>query len=787
MLAETIAWRANTAAFLVPWLITCVIGSAPFYYRLAVDWRRISLPWRLIGLGFAARLLSDGVWVVENLAAGHATPFPSYNDVGFLASYVLLLAGLVLADRHSSDRGVGVRLDALIVTAALAIIHWVLLIHPYLHRTGLAGLVLVLAVTYPLFDLLIFGGAITQLFRARMRNQPTRLVLFGICAMLAGNTVYFANAAASITRTVAVSDSALWLLSYVLIGVAGLHPATLGGAEPGRSARSALTDRRIIAFAVATLIGPASLLLMTGANRFGQWSSAEWGHLLAPAALSGVLSMLLVIRLSLVARVAQQRSEELDRRTMELDQQARDLERALDERQALEQQLRHHTLHDPLTGLANRALLLQRMEWAFSRRDTAAHHALLLLDIDGFNDANDTLGHATGDKLLVELAHRLRAAVTPADTLARLGGDEFAVFVEDITPTQARELADQLRDVVRAPLRAADRDIYVTASIGLVEINDARGTPQDALRDADIALYEAKRGGRDRVVVFSPDLRTARETFTRIADGLRQALASDGLAVHYQPVVDLSTGQIIAVEALARWTPADADPVSPAEFIPVAEETGLIVPLGAWVLRRACRDTRPWHARYGVSLTVNVSGRQLAEPDFADTVLCTLSDVGLPPTALILEITETVLIGGGEHSARTLDILNRLRAEGIRIAIDDFGTGYSSLSYLAQLPVDLLKIDRSFVPSAGEASADDHAFTRAVLQLGASRRLPAIAEGVETPEQARLLREMGCTLAQGYLFARPSPASVIDAALARFNAPIAKPSDDSPVVTGVLS
>lgn len=787
MLAEAAAPLADATVLQVLWLVACVVGSAPFFYRVALDWRQISAPWRLISAGFAIRLLSDGIWTVEYLAAGGVTPFPSYNDIGFLASYALFLAGVALADRQGTDRGSRVRLDALIVTCALAIVHWVLLFHPYLHRIGLSGLALVLAVAYPLFDLVLFGGAVTQLFSARTRNQPTRLVLFAICATLAANTIYFASAAASDFRTVTISDSALWLVSYVLIGVAGLQRATLGAAEPSTRNRAPLSGRRTIAFAVATLIGPASLLVMTGTSQFGQWNSTEWGHLIVPAALSGALSMLLVIRLSFVARVAQQRSEELDRRTIELDRQARDLAEALEERKALERQLRHHALHDPVTGLANRALLSQRMEWALSRRDNTGQHALLLLDLDWFNNVNDSLGHAKGDELLVELAHRLRAAVTPADTLARLGGDEFAVFVEDIASFQARELADHLREVIRAPLRLDGRDVYLTASIGLVDIHDARITPQDALRDADLALYAAKRNGRDRVVVFSPELRTARETFTRIADGLRKALAHDGLAVHYQPVVDLSTGQIMAVEALVRWTLAGSDPVSPAEFIPVAEETGLIVPLGAWVLRRACQDTRPWHARYGISVTVNVSGHQLVEPDFADTVLRTLSEVDLPATALILEITETVLIAGGDQSERTLDTLNRLRDEGVRIAIDDFGTGYSSLSYLTQLPVDLLKIDRSFVPSAGEASSDDHAFTRAVLQLGASRRLPAIAEGVETPEQARLLREMGCTLAQGYLFARPSPAVVIDAALARFNTPITKPSDDSAVVTGVRS
>ncbi|MEV1288970.1 EAL domain-containing protein [Micromonospora sp. NPDC049679] len=661
---------------------------------------------------------------------------------------------------------------------------WVFLFHPYLHHTGLTGLAPALALAYPLFDLALFACAMKVLFSVSARSPANRLVLLAIGAMLAGNTLFFANAAGAPDRSVEVLDNGLWLASYLLLGVAGLHPALLWTARPGDNRRTPLTARRTMAFAVATLIGPACLLGMIATTEPGGWDRTEWHHLAVPATLSGALSVLLVLRLSLVARVAQRRTLELDRRTVELDRQAGDLAEALRERQALEQQLRHHALHDPLTGLANRGLLAERMEWAFSRRDGGTRHALLLLDLDGFKDVNDTLGHGSGDELLLDVALRLRELVSPADTLARLGGDEFALFLEDVEPVQAVDLAEQIRGAMKVPLLIGGRDVYLSASIGLVQITDPRVTPQDALRDADLALYAAKRGGRDRVTPFRPEMRAAREAFTWLADGLRHALAIDQLAVHYQPVVELSSGRAVAVEALLRWTLPARGPISPAEFIPVAEETGLIIPLGAWVLRRACADARRWYDRYGISLTVNVSGRQLAEPDFADLVLRTLTEVGLPPEALILEITETVLIGSADEGAgRSLAALERLREHGVRIAIDDFGTGYSSLSYLAQLPVDILKIDRSFVPATGAASSDDHAFTRAVLQLGASRRLPAIAEGVETEEQARLLREMGCPLAQGFLFARPGPVDVVDATLAASNTEL--PSDDSPVGTGV--
>ncbi|SDZ47264.1 diguanylate cyclase (GGDEF) domain-containing protein [Micromonospora pattaloongensis] len=768
----------DTSVRQVLWLVVCALGSSPFFFRIARGWRGLSLPWRLVAAGFAVRLLSDTVWTVEYVSGGNDAPFPSYNDVGFVASYVLLIAGLVLAGRQRRGQGRRMMLDALIVSAGFAVLDWVFLFHPYLHQSPLAGLGPILALIYPLCDLALFAATVKLLFSASARSPANRLVLLAVGAMLAANTVYFSNATAT-TRTVDVLDNGLWMVSYLLLGLAGLHPAMLWTARPGTNNRTPLSSRRTLAFAVATLIGPASLLGMAATTDADAWHAEEWRHLAVPALLSGALSVLLVVRLSLVARVAQHRSVELDRRTVELDQQARDLAEALEERTALEQQLRHHALHDPLTGLANRGLLAERMEWAFSRRDGAARHALLLIDLDGFKDVNDTLGHGSGDELLMEVAVRLRELAAPADTLARLGGDEFALFIEDVEPVQAAYLAERAREAIKAPLPVAGRTVYLSASIGLVQISDTRVTPQNALADADLALYAAKRAGRDRVTAYQPVMRTARETFTWVADGLRHALATEELAVHYQPVMDLATGRAVAVEALLRWTLSARGPVSPAQFIPVAEETGLIVPVGAWVLRRACTDARAWYERYGISLTVNVSGRQLAELDFADLVLRTLTDVGLPPEALILEITETVLIGSAEEGAgQALATLNRLREHGVRIAIDDFGTGYSSLSYLAQLPVDILKIDRSFVPAAEAASGDDHAFTRAVLQLGASRRLPAIAEGVETAEQADLLRDMGCPLAQGFLFARPGPVEVVAAELARTNGDRA--GDDRP-------
>ncbi|MEV6923042.1 bifunctional diguanylate cyclase/phosphodiesterase [Dactylosporangium sp. NPDC051485] len=756
--AAAIAGSSLAAAPLnrILWLLGALVCAAPGLARMARRRTAIAPAWRLVGAGLAVRLAADLVWTVEDLIHHGDVPFPSWNDLGYLASYALLAAGLIGA---AGGRARTALLDASIVAAGVAVIDWMALVHPYLHHHAIGRLALSLALVYPICDLVLLAAAVRVLFTGAVRNRANLLVLAAVGLILAANTIFFAHAAHGSHRSVALVDNALWLCSYLAFGLAGLHPRLFGerDAQP-QEPRGAVSTRRILLFGAATLLGPtATVIRLAGAH--GALAPGEWRHLVVPAILAGLLSVLLVTRLGGLARLAQ-------RRLAELDEHGRRLSVALLERESLEHQLRHGALHDPVTGLANRALLTQRMEWALGRPDARHRHTLLLLDVDRFTDVNDAHGIGFGDEALIALAYRLRTLAAPADTLARIGGDEFALFAEHGTgdPAQAREQAEQLAELLRAevkaPLKVGGRVVHLSASIGLVHIDGH--DPREAMADAELALRAAKRGGRDRVTRYKAELRIAREAFTRISAGLRHAVERGELAVHYQPVVELPSGRIVAVEALLRWTPAGG-PVPPDEFIPVAEETGLILPIGAWVLERACRDARAWYERHGTSVTVNVSVRQLAEPGFADEVLAVLARTGLPADALVLEITESVFAGDADALPVALD---RLRGHGIRIAIDDFGTGYSSLSYLHQLPVDLLKIDRSFVPAEPDG---DHSFTRAVLQLGSSRSLPAIAEGIETAEQAELLHALGCRLAQGYHFAKPGPAAQVEAAFARLN------------------
>jgi diguanylate cyclase (GGDEF)-like protein len=421
-------------------------------------------------------------------------------------------------------------------------------------------------------------------------------------------------------------------------------------------------------------------------------------------------------------------------------------------------------------------VLTQRLESGLTQRGGNRRDALMMLDLDGFKDINDTLGHPVGDELLIEVSRRLLDVAPPDATVARLGGDEFAVLLENTDPDEALRYAESFVAALRQPYHIYGHELFLTTSVGVLtsDVYPAPPSPAEALSDADLALYAAKAAGKNRVAVFRPDLRTARLDHTRIAAGLRHALARDEFVLHYQPIVDLGTETIVEVEALIRWRHPDGSLVAPADFIPVAEDSGLIVPIGDWVLRQACHDARDWHHRHHLSVAVNVSGQQFDDASLVDSVLAALSEADLPGKALIIEITESNLVATSRTDA-LYGQLQRLRAHGVRVAIDDFGTGYSSLSYVAKLPVDIVKIDKTLTHARSSTGvlAQDWAFTGAILQLIDSLHMVAVAEGVETKEQAEALRALGCRFVQGYYFSRPVPANIIDQILAVSNSVLA--------------
>jgi diguanylate cyclase (GGDEF)-like protein len=436
-------------------------------------------------------------------------------------------------------------------------------------------------------------------------------------------------------------------------------------------------------------------------------------------------------------------------------------------------ELRHLALHDPLTGLPNRALILDRIDQMLHRgRREHLPVAVLFLDLDNFKDINDTLGHAAGDELLVAVAARLRGATRSGDTVGRLGGDEFVILAEGPSlASGAAAVADRILQAMNRPfdISASPVPLSVTASIGYAEGD--RSSPGRILQDADIALYQAKAAGKEGSVGFSPSMRARVDDHRHLELDLHGALEGEQFFLVYQPTVELSSGRFTGVEALLRWRHPDRGVVMPDQFIPALESSGLIVPVGAWVLQEACHQAVLW-ARQGYPLvvSVNVSARQLERDRIIDDVDDALSISGLDGGQLVLELTETALMHNVETSKGRLQLLKTL---GVRIAIDDFGTGYSSLAYLRKFPIDILKIDQSFVAGIAD-NAEAAALVHTLVQLGSVLGLETVAEGIETEEQRRLLDADGVHIGQGYLFARPLTVEDLDHQLvANRDAPVA--------------
>jgi diguanylate cyclase (GGDEF)-like protein len=439
--------------------------------------------------------------------------------------------------------------------------------------------------------------------------------------------------------------------------------------------------------------------------------------------------------------------------------------RDISDRKALEEELAHQAFHDSLTGLTNRAVFRDRVDHALARGSRQGQRlAVLLLDLDGFKMINDSLGHDAGDELLVAVGRRLQACGRSSDTVARLGGDEFAILLEDeVDDARARTVATRLLQQLAAPFEVRGREVFVRASVGIALSAEGVAAQTDELiRNADTAMYAAKAGGRGRYEVFQPVMHErALEQFEVQAD-LQRALVRNEFTVHYQPIVDIATGRIQAMETLIRWRHPTRGLLPPYDFIRVAEETGLIVPIGRWVLTEACRQTVAWRERYpeaeNLRVSVNLSTRQLLEPDLVDSVRHALQQTGLHPSALILELTEGSLM---QNVTETAVKLQGLKAIGVGLAIDDFGTGSSSLGYLRTFPIDLLKIDKSFVDEVTAVGSEGPALVRAIIELAQTLHLETVAEGIELTEQLDELRSAGCRSGQGFLFARPLEADAM--------------------------
>lgn len=701
---------------------------------LGAIWRRRLRPttgWLLLAAFPAATAVGNIIYFVNDSLLDVA-PFPSVGDAFFLGGYVLLAAGLLrLQQSRSSGRDLPAVLDTAIITIGFAAASWVWFLAPLVHDPGLSLVERLTALGYPVADVLVLAVTARYFFSPRPWGAPLGWLMGTAVLMLVADTVFAVLNLLGAYSTGNPVD--VLILGYNLgWGAVALHPraAELAGPVPSAGRPGWW---RLAALTVASLVAPAVLVVLVLTGHFDD--------LLVVSLAAATLFVLVTFRMSGLLH---------------------DLQRSLVQRGELEAELEHRALHDELTGLPNRALILDRVEHEIVRaRRENTPVAVLFLDVDHFKEVNDTFGHNTGDELLRAVATRLTRAVRGADTVGRFGGDEFVVLLEgDSLDGGPERVAERVLDVLAAPyeLPLHERKLSAHASIGIAVGDRERG--EDLLRDADLALYEAKRGGRNRYALFEPAMHAATRDRLELEMDLREALPRRQLTLHYQPTVDLRTGEVNGVEALLRWEHPTRGQLQPHDFLPIAENSGLIVPIGRWVLAEACRQAAAWRARgHALGVSVNVSFRQLStDADLLDDVRTALDDSGLDPDALTLELAENVLMRDVGSSARRLRALKTL---GVRIAVDDFGTGYSSLAYLEQLPVDTLKIDESFVARIGR-SAESATLIHVLVELGKTVGLETLAEGIEEAAQLTRLRQEHCDAGQGFLFAGPLPARELE-------------------------
>jgi diguanylate cyclase (GGDEF)-like protein len=736
VVATSALWRAWLvtgalavgARFLLPYdglasnLVYNVIGLVSGLLILAGVWihrpeRRAM--WYWFATGQIVWVIGDVIYEYYQFVLNEE-PYPSPADGFYLTAYPLLVMGLLGLVRGRHSRDLAGLVDAAIVATGLGLVFWVLVLHPIAADSSVSLLERTISTAYPAADALLLAMLARIFMSATRRTASTRLL--GIAALL----LLIADVAYSLLTLYGDADGpvldAFWLMSYVTWAAAALHPAMRSDEDATPTpAAPRMRKRRLVLLAACTLIAPV-LLFVPGIGDDGAGRAAV-------AIGAVVLFLLVVLRMAgFVAQVQRQAG-----------------------------QLSDLALRDDLTGLANRRHFEQCV------RDTMAtgRARVILLDLDGFKAVNDDLGHSVGDRLLVVLARRFTHAVHGDSLVARMGGDEFAVLLPDATAADVEVVVDRLAGALHEPIRAGRHELLVAASIGSA---DGTGTddPYEVLRRADVAMYAAKRDGR-RHRAYSADLDEAASLQARIGAELRTALDAGQFRLVYQPIVTLPEGRVTAVETLVRWDHPERGLVSPADFVPVAEQNGLIVELGEWILRSACRQAAEWRARYGAGalerISVNVSARQLTQPGFAGQVAGALRDSGLPAGALVVEVTETAVFEGG----RAVETLHQIRALGVRIALDDFGTGHSSLGLLQTVPVDVLKVDKSFVDNI-TLSGRHAVIATSLVDIGNGLGLAAVAEGVETAEQAAELYRIGYRLAQGYYFGKPVPEPLVTTA-----------------------
>jgi diguanylate cyclase (GGDEF)-like protein len=714
--------------------------------------------WYLLAMGATCFTFGDSVGNAYALIFHQPDPFPSVADAFYLAGYPFIFAGVLRVSRnpgHSAKREDFA--DAAIVALGAVAISWHWVLSSYVHNPSLDAPAKFVALAYPVMNIaLVFIVARSLIFVGSSR--PCHKLL--AAALVAMCLADFSYEVLALHHHFGLENPTyvFFLMAYALLGAAALHPS-VGEAEPVPTRlapniyrRDRTGHRRIPFVALAGFVPPAILVI-------GAATGVSVDLPVMASLCMAVFALIFLRMMWLIGRISGQ--------TQEIEQHALALQSSLTERETLESDLRHQAFHDGLTGLANRALLHDRVEHALAAAERSGSLvALCFGDLDGFKSVNDTLGHDVGDRVLVRASRLLSSIVRPGDTVARLGGDEFAVLMVNVDAQQsAVDFGHRVVSVLRDAPDFEGSNVALSISVGVAYATSGTTTEQ-LLSEADSAMYAAKEDGKNCVRVFQTSMRSRMVERLELINGFRLALARSEFVLHYQPIVDLASRRLRGFEALLRWNHPTLGEVAPSQFIPLAEETGFIVPLSRWILVEACERMSDW-SREGAGdlvLSINLSRRQLNSPDLADEVRTALALSAIAPERLVLDITEDVLMEDPDQATRAL---SELRELGVRIAVDDFGTGYSSLSHLQRFPVDILKIDRSFIEPLTSPDAASAALVSAIIGLAESLGLGVIAEGIENDSQLQRLIELGCSQGQGLFVASPMDAEAGDAFVAQ--------------------
>jgi diguanylate cyclase len=701
-------------------------------------------PWYLLAAGILLWAIGDVIWSCYDLVLHRAAPWPSVADYAYIVGPVLMALGLtVMLRRRGVGRDVESFLDALIIAIGVGTLSWTFLMAPYANAAGVSVWTKMIAVAYPLTDILLLAVVVRMLITPGRHATCHRLLAVAVTCTLVGDAIYSFQQLNGTYYTGNLVDIT-WLAFYFLIGAAALHPSMASVAEGQEQRSKKPTLRRLAVLAAAASLAPLTLIIQTVRD----------GAIDVPvmAGASIVMFLLVVVRMGRLVRQVASAAEQLG-------VQSDELRTSLGEQESLETQLRYQASHDPLTDLPNRTLFHDRVGQALKRMSRAGLAVgLLFIDVDDFKTINDTLGHEAGDRVLIDLANRLRRLLREADSPARLGGDEFAVLLDMINDAgDAAIVAERILQAMSEPFVLGGREVDVHVSIGIASSADPVITEHELIREADTAMYAAKSRGKNGYVAFEPALQKAPPGSVTMQGQLVLAIKRGEFRALYQPIVELESGRLMGTEALIRWQHPRDGLISPAAFLPIAEDSGVIVDIDRWILREACSESVRWR-RTGLErrlqMNVNLSAASLQRQDLVKAISSTLSSTGADPRDIVFEITESVLVRDIETAVRRL---NELKALGVRIAIDDFGTGYSSLNYLRRFPIDILKIDKSFVDGVARGP-EDASFAAAIITLAEQLHLSTVAEGVETEAQRLALVALGAQDAQGFLFSRPVSA-----------------------------